>query len=225
MKRLIPTDKEWFNYKKNKHCSVLFAFITYSATFYNGKLYYPKEKYIRDIELLKKVTGLKNKKSIHTYKNKLIDLGYITEDKKNFYPINRIDTTYILIDKVLLYNLCTTESKLSVPIFVYLMDKMNMKQKVYKENTYNFTIKELKEMLGYSTLSQNKTIESKITDCLKELQSKEYIKYNKVFVESEKSAKGNYKIPNYLLTYVFENKKEQPQEIITYEKKESGFVF
>lgn len=219
MKRLIPTDKEWFNYKDNKYCSWLFSFIASSATFYNGNLYYTKKQYIKDIPLIKKYVDIKNKKSIDDKMNKLIKLGYITEDKENYYIINHTDLTYLLIDRDLLYNICITKSVMTIQVFIYLMDKMNMKKIQYKENTYNFTIKELHSALGYSPLSQNNNIDNAIKECLQSLKAEGYINYYYDKVENENSKKGNYKIPNHILTFVCDTIPKQLQEVKKEDKK------
>lgn len=231
MKRLIPTDKEWFNYKENKHCALLFSFIASSATFYNNRLYYTKKQYVKDIPLLKKYTELSTKKSIDKYINKLIELGYLTDDKENYYPINRTDSTYLLIDRDLLYNICTTRSSLSIQIFIYLMDRMNMKQEQYKENTYNFTIKELKSILGFSPLSQNYKIEQAIIECLQTFKVEKYIDYKQIYVSIDNS-KGEYKAPNYLLTFVcnkipnnLQEVKKEEAETAQHENNNKDFIF
>lgn len=219
MKRLIPTDKEWFNYKDNKYCSWLFSFIASSATFYNGSLYYTKKQYIKDMPLIKKYVDIKNKKSIDDKMNKLIKLGYITEDKDNYYIINHTDLTYLLIDRDLLYNICITKSVMTIQVFIYLMNKMNMKLNQYNENTYNFTIKELHSALGYSPLSQNNYIDNAIRECLQSLKSEGYINYNIIPIETDKSIKGNYKIPNHVLTFVCDTIPKQLQEVKKEDKK------
>ena len=66
---------------------------------------------------------------------------------------------------------------MTIQVFIYLMDKMNMKKSQYKENTYNFTIKELHSALGYSTESQNNNIDNAIKECLQSLKAEGYINY------------------------------------------------
>lgn len=199
--RLIPTDDSWYNYKDNRYCAWLFSFMSSSASYYNKRLYYPKKKYIKDIKLIENFLGIK-KRTIDKYINKLLKLNYIEEDKENYYIMNHTEETYLLMNRELLYNICITKSFLTIQIFVYLMDRMNMKQKNYNNNTYNFTIKEIKTILGYSPNTQNYQVEQAIKEVIQTLKAESYINYESVYIETEESNKGNYKIPNYLLTYV-----------------------
>lgn len=215
MKRLIPTDKEWYNYKENKYCAWLFSFMVSCAN-YNKQvndLYYTKSQYKDDMQSIKRLCGVSNKRTIDRYKNKLLELGYITEDENCYHIINHTDMTYILIDKDLLYNICTTKSTLTIQIFVYLLERMNMKKKVYSDSKYNFTIKEVQSMLGYTSNSQNNNLSRAIVECIQTLKAEEYIDYNIVYVESDNNNRKQYKIPNYQLVYICEKLPTAIQQI------------
>lgn len=194
-KRRIPTDKEWFDYKHNKCAGWLFCFMSSSAT-YKEELYYSKSNFIKDLPLIKKFLGVVDKRTINKYLRILINQGYIKEDNENYYFPHK--GSYILIDRDLLYNLCITKSILTTQIFIYLTNRIKFKKEKYNESYYNFTIKEIRTVLGYSDTSQNYTIENAINECLQSLKAENYINYEKVYVDIVVNG-VNKKVPNYRL--------------------------
>lgn len=229
-KRRIPTDKQWFDYRHNKFASWLYCFMISSAT-YNDKLYYPKRNFSRDLPLIKKFLGVSDKRTITKYINQLKSLEYLAEDNENYYfPFQYNTGTYILINRDLLYNLCITKSTITTQIFVYLMDRLKMKQKLYAETSYNFTIKELRVALGYSEKTQNATIEKAINECLMTLKAEQYIDYTNTYVDITTKDGRTQTIPNYVLTYVCETIPQRLDEIKqeqqrTFNVYSSVFVF
>ena len=211
-KRRIPTNKQWFDYNKTKYCGWLFCFMSSSANFHE-RLYYPKRIFLEDLPLIKKFLGVSDKRTITKYVQMLLNNGYLSEDKDNYYfPFELHKDTYILIDKDLLYNLCVTKSTITTQVFCYLKSKLCMKQSVYCENTYNFTLKELRIALGYSAQTQNYRIEQAIKECLQTLKAENYIDYTNVYVDLSINGKCE-KVPNYQLKYVCDCIPEPIQEI------------
>lgn len=202
-KRRIPTDKEWFNYKNNKFAGWLYCFMCSSAT-YQDKLYYNKNNFRADFPTIKKGLGINDNRTINKYITILKNQGYIVEDTNNYYfPFVKNQGSYILIDKKLLYNLCTTKSALTTQIFVYLLNRMKMKRELFNENIYNFTLKELRIILGYSADSQNSRVENAIRECLQTLKAENYIDYNNIYVDILVNNIPE-KVPNYQLTFITE---------------------
>lgn len=218
-KRRIPTDKEWFDYKENKHSGWLYCFMISSATFHE-KIYYPKKDFFVDLPLIKKFLCVNDNRTINKYIAILKDNGYLAEDEENFYfPFVKNKGTYILIDKDLLYNLCVTKSTITTQIFVYLSNRLKMKKEQYGTSQYNFTIKEIRIALGYSKESQNARIEKSIKECLQTLKAENYIDYSNIYIDTIVNGTPQ-KIPNYQLNYITEN---IPQKLAEIKQKE--FVF
>lgn len=227
LKRLIPTDKEWYDYNHNKYCAWLFSYMVSCATYNPTEkdLYITKKSFNKtdNIKLILKFLNVKNKKTVIKYLDKLIDLGYVktTDTDTCYHLLNYTENTYVLIDKDLLYNICITKSALSIQIFIYLLERMTYKQQRTKENIYNFTLKELEIVLGFSGNSQNYNIESAIKECLQTLKAESYINYKIVHIELNDCDK-NYKIPNYQLTYITERLPQSIQEIKQSETAETA---
>lgn len=213
-KRRIPTNKEWFDYKTNKSATWLYCFIISSATYHNKQLYYTKNNYLLDLPLIKKFLGISSKRTIDKYLKILLDKQYIQEDKeKYFFPNNEeFKGRYFLLDKDLLYNLCVTKSTMSAQIFCYLYDRMKYKREENAETTYNFTLKEIRVVLGYSANSQNVPVENAIKECLQTLKAENYIDYNNIYVDIMDNGKL-LKVPNYKLTMICDNIPQKLQEV------------
>ena len=215
-KRRIPTEKEWFDYKNNRFAGWLYCFMSSSASFHE-RLYYRKQDFRADLPLIKKLLSVNDNRTINKYINILKDKNYLAEDENNYYfPYVVKNGTYILIDKDLLYNLCITKSTITTQIFIYLSNRMKMKEDKYKETTYNFTLKELRIALGYSENSQNASVEKAIKECLQTLKAENYIDYENVYIDL--IVKGvPEKVPNYVLTSITE---VIPQKIEEVKKEE-----
>ena len=221
-KRRIPTDKQWFDYKNNKHAGWLFCFMSSSAS-YHDKLYYPKQRFLDDLPLIKKFLGVNDKRTINRYLNILKNNNYISEDDKNYYfPYVIGQGTYILLDRDLLYNLCITKSTLLIQIFCYLYMRMSMKESLSGESEYNFTLKEIRVALGYSSKSQNATIEKAIKECLETMKAGDYIDYENIYVDIMVNGVPE-KVPNFKLTKIIEELPQKIQEIKSAEK--NTFIF
>lgn len=196
--RNIPTEETWFNYIDNKNASWLYCYLISIATYHNGYIYISKENYYDSLPIIRNLLGVSDKqnRSIKKSISYLLDKGYIQESADAYIFVKK--QPYISIDKDLLYELCTTRSNICAQIFIYLKNRLKYKKEKYNSDSYNFTIKEIKGVLGYSVDSQNKTIEKAIKSCLESLERENYIKYINKNVEVPGH---NYKIPNYILTF------------------------
>ena len=226
-KRRIPTNKEWFYYNTNKNSSWLYCFICSSSTYHNKRLYYTKDNYNRDLPLIKKLLGVNDKRTIDSALKRLLKDNYIIEDKDKYYFPNNDEFKgrYYLIDRDLLYNLCVTKSTLTAQIFIYLSDRMKYKREEKAESTYNFTLKELRIMLGYSTNSQNVPVENAIKECLQTLKAENYIDYDIKSVLIHNKSKDTM-TTNYVLTNICAEIPKKIQEVKQEEQRiEEDFFF
>lgn len=223
-KRRMPVEENWFEKKTN---DLLYGFMQASATFNKEeieemkKLYYPKAQFIQDLKMIKKLLECKDKRTIMSKINVLIDRGYLAEDDDNYYFPYERENFYLLMDKDLLFYICTTMSEFSVKTYVYLADKARMK------DDYHFTIKEIKTAFGYSDNTRG-AIENIIANCLALLSSANLIKYEIEYVELP-SSQGEYKVPNMVLknvsTKMPEVTKENIQKIKEVSAASEKFVF
>lgn len=195
-KRRMPLEKEWFDKKTN---DILYGFMQAAATYKpeeverNKQLYYSKADFNTDMKVIKTILRVKDKKNVMTKVKGLIEKGYIAEDAMNYYFPYNPENPYILVDKELLFYICTALSEFSLKVYVYLLNKQGFK------NNYQFTVRELKEAFGYS--STTKTIDATLNACLHALQEIGIIKYHAEYVDLT-TAKGEYKVPNYILDNV-----------------------
>ena len=218
-KRRIPTTKEWFDYKTYKFAGWLYCFMSSSAKFHE-KLYLKKTDFVASWPIIKRATGKDDNRTIKKYLKILLDNNYLSEDEENYYfPFVMNNGTYILIDKDLLYNICTTKSVIAIQTFIYLSNRMKMKKELYDESTYNFTLKELRVALGFSASSQNKLIETAIRECLQTLKAEKYIDYDNIYVDILVNGIVT-KSPNYQLTFIAET---LPQKIVDIKHAEMEF--
>lgn len=206
----MPIEENWFNYGIS---DVLYGFMQASATYNPNekdemkKLYYSKKQYNKDIKIIKTLLGCKDKRTVTSKIKRLVESAYIAEDSENYYFPYDANNFYLLVDKELLYYICTTMSAFALKTYVYLGDKARMKP------NYHFTIKELRVAFGYSSNSQNAQAEKIIGSCLDLLSKAGLLKYHKEMVKVNYNDDG-YECPNFVLDYVATTLPKDTQETL-----------
>lgn len=196
--RRMPVEENWFDKKTN---DLLYGYLQASASYNKDeqdtmkRLYYPKAQFNKELKIIKQLIGCSDKRTVTTKIKTLMERGYLAEDANNYYFPYNPDNFYIILDRDLLFYICTTMSQFSLKTYVYLADKARMK------DNYHFTIKELRVAFGYSSNSQNATMEKAIGGCLDVLARTGLIRYHKEYVDVNYNESG-YKCPNFVLDYV-----------------------
>lgn len=209
--RRMPVEEDWFNKKLN---DIVYGYLQcLGSQHYEGKkiiVELPKTEFNKNLTQLKKILGVKDKRTITAAINKLKEAGYIAEDDEKFtFPYDE-NNFYITIEKQFLKYLCDTANSNVIKIYVYLKFKSNNIQ------NYHFTLKELKLMMGYA--ESTKTCDEMIRNCLACLEKQKIIKTENTYVDVD-SSKGEYKAPNYILLEIAD---KLPESI---EEKKKNFVF
>lgn len=111
-----------------------------------------------------------------------------------------------MIDQEVLQYLIHTRNGQCIRVYLYLLNKYQWKRAQGQE--YIFTIKEIKEALGYST--STKTAETLIQNILTSFNKEGILRYEKI-VESVGVGKKVVPVERCKLTYVLQNKEELPK--------------
>lgn len=194
-KRRIPIEEEWFNRNLS---SILYGFLQANALKNENLmdkqkiLYYSKEQVKNDLSILKKLLDRKDNRSIYTQFNRLIEKGYLSEDDKSYYFPHNEKNLYLLLDKKLLASLVYRTNNVALKIFVYLAFKSKSKK------SYQFTLKELQVILGFSEKTRVHG-ERLVREGLETLANNKFILFHNILITSSST---NYPIPNYVLDYV-----------------------
>lgn len=167
--------------------------------------YLPKPLYTKDKRLLADLCNCSIKTVERNY-NKLIDTGLIKEQTEKdktiiLFPLCYNDR-YSLIDKELLKYLVFTRNKQCIKIYLYLLHQYNCKEQ-YNCGNYNFTIQEIKQVLGYS--DKTKTCDDIIKAILQSLHNENIINYTTQYIKNETDEAPK---PIMILQYVCKTKKE-----------------
>ena len=116
--------------------------------------------------------------------DRLIEQGYIIKNKEEeifLFPPNRTQP-YILINNETLFFLVSTSNSFIIKLYVYLGYKWNWK-KFHHESTYEFTLGELMDMLGYA--GRNAMAEKREGMGLAALKQEGFINFEKRYVKGE----------------------------------------
>ena len=166
-----------------------YGFMIYLATYdeANKVLYLTKNKLEKDFSVLRTILGDMSRGGVLKVIAKLIESNLIVETKldlgkmKNVpcytFPYNA-SSRYQLINNEVLFYILFTRNKCAVRIYTYLYNKYLWKKQT--DDEYEFTIKEIKLALGWS--SSTKTAEELIKMNLISLKNEgiiDYVEYYK----------------------------------------------
>ena len=208
-KRCFPLEGSFMNYSVK---DLLYGYLQYKATFdtTTKQLYIDIKKYREIKPELANLYGCSNR-TVEREIEKLINCNLLKRENDRII-ITATANRYQLIDYDMLEYLLETRNHNTIRIYVYLLNKY-----IWKKSTdakYTFTITELLEVIGYKTVSADKT--KAIRRIIDSLEREGIIKTSIIITPI---SKGNKTIPvqRYLLEYVAEHEneiKKPPRKII-----------
>lgn len=144
--RNISLEDDFMNYSVD---DLLFAFMSYHATYDPGtqEYYLTERNWVKYRPLLKSIITTRNARN---HLNSLIAKGIIkhdTERMRYIFPHNGFKK-YQQVNNSMLYYLIISSNMNVIKIYIYLLNKWLWKNKT--NEPYYFTLKELREALGYS---------------------------------------------------------------------------
>ena len=144
--RNISLEDDFMNYSVD---DLLFAFMSYHATYDpEAQEYYLTERnWVKYRPLLKSIITTRNARN---HLNSLITKGIIKHDVEHMryiFPHNGFKK-YQQVNNSMLYYLIISSNMNIIKIYIYLLNKWLWKEKT--KEPYYFTLKELREALGYS---------------------------------------------------------------------------
>lgn len=144
--RNISLEDNFMNYSVD---DLLYAFMNYHATYdpHTNEYYLTERNWVKYRPLLKSIITLRN---CRNHLNSLISKGIIIHDETHMryiFPHNGFKK-YQPVNNGMLYYLIITSNINVIKIYIYLLNKWLWKNKEHEP--YYFTLKELREALGYS---------------------------------------------------------------------------
>lgn len=144
--RNISLEENFMNYSVD---DLLYAFMSYHATFdpQTQQYYLSERNWAKYRPLLKSVLTTRNARN---HLNSLISKGIIIHDYEHMryiFPHSGFKK-YQQVNNAMLYYLIITSNMNVIKIYIHLLNKWLWKQKTHEP--YYFTLKELRETLGYS---------------------------------------------------------------------------
>lgn len=172
--------------------------------------YLPKPLYTKDKRIIANLCNC-SIRTLDRHYNDLIKAGLIKEQTEKdttiiLFPLCYKDR-YSLIDKELLKYLVFTRNKQCIKIYLYLLHQYNCKEQ-YNCGNYNFTIQELKQVLGYSETT--KSCDDIIKAILQSLHNENIICFTTQYQKQDNDKPPK---PIMILNYVAKNKKEITKNI------------
>lgn len=212
-KRKFTLNEKFMNNKTN---DILYAYLrSISTTKPTGNKeeqwqeYLPKPLYTKDKRIIADLCNC-SIRALERHYNKLIDTGLIKEQTEKdttiiLFPLCYKDK-YSLIDKELLKYLVFTRNKQCIKIYLYLLHQYNCREQ-YNCGSYNFTIQEIKKVLGYSETT--KSCDDIIKSILQSLHNENIIRFTTYYQKQEDNKPPK---PIMILNYVARSKKEISKE-------------
>lgn len=144
--RNISLEDTFMNYSVD---DLLYAFMSYHATFdpQTQEYYLSERNWAKYRPLLKSIITTRN---CRNHLNSLIAKGIVIHDYEHMryiFPHNGFKK-YQPVNNAMLYYLIITSNMNVIKIYIYLLNKWLWKNKTHEP--YYFTLKELREALGYS---------------------------------------------------------------------------
>ena len=210
--RRMPIQEAWLNYGID---SLIYSYMINIASAKPcgpGKfeLYLPVKKYKRHQKTLARLCDNISTRTLQRRLQKIINQGYIvlnTEQDNYYFPYDK-NEHYFMMSNETLFFFCSTSNSLMIKIYVYLGYKWHWK-KYQNQSEYNFTIKELCLMMGYSENSRNQMLENAISMCLAALKRNGFIDFEQKYI------KGNSHVVKTFVLTKFDGERELPHALRT----------
>lgn len=198
--RNISLEDNFMNYSVD---DLLYAFMNYHATYDpNTQEYYLTERsWTRYRPLLKSIINPRNARN---HLNSLIAKGIVihdTERMRYIFPHNGFKK-YQQVNNSMLYYLIITSNMNVIKVYIHLLNKWLWKSKT--KEPYYFTLKELRETLGYSG-SDNAGVDDALHTILFSISKQGIIDATPTYLTINPNAPPS---PVYQLDFVAQNPKE-----------------
>lgn len=198
--RNISLEDNFMNYNVD---DLLYAFMNYHATYDpEQKEYYLTERnWTKYRPLLKSILNTRN---CRNHLNSLISKGIIHYDKERMryiFPHNGFKK-YQQVNNAMLYYLIITSNINVIKIYIYLLNKWSWKNNI--KEPYYFTLKELREALGYSG-SNNEGVDAALRTILFSISKQGIIDATPTYLQINPNTPPS---PVYQLDFVAQNPKE-----------------
>lgn len=215
--RRMPVEDAWLNYGLD---SLIYSYMVNIAsarpiktsTGESYELYLSQKKYKRHKKNIARLCENVTTKTVDRRLEKIIKEGYIILDESAEEPVflfpHDRSQHYFMISNETLYFFVSTSSSLMIKLYVYLGYKWNWKA-YQNEHSYDFTLKELAEMMGYSKNGRNPNVETSIVMCLNVMKRNGFIDFEERYI---KGASHVYK--TYTLTS-FDGQRKLPKALRT----------
>lgn len=198
--RNISLEDNFMNYSVD---DLLYAFMSYHATYdpHTNEYYLTERNWVKYRPLLKSIITLRN---CRNHLNSLIGKGIIIHDETHMryiFPHNGFKK-YQPVNNGMLYYLIITSNINVIKIYIYLLNKWLWKNKEHEP--YYFTLKELREALGYSG-SNNPGVDSALRTILFSIAKQGIIDATPTYLVINPNTPVS---PVYQLDFVAQNPKE-----------------
>lgn len=198
--RNISLEDNFMNYSVD---DLLYAFMSYHATYdpHTNEYYLTERNWVKYRPLLKSIINTRN---CRNHLNSLISKGIIKYDSEHMryiFPHNGY-LKYQPVNNAMLYYLIVTSNMNVIKIYTYLLNKWLWKNKT--NEPYYFTLKELREALGYSG-SDNAGVDSALRTILFSISKQGIIDATPTYLSINPNTPVS---PVYQLDFVAQNPKE-----------------
>ena len=198
--RNISLEDNFMNYSVD---DLLYAFMNYHATYdpATQEYYLTERNWVKYRPLLKSIINTRNARN---HLNSLIAKGIIIHDAERMryiFPHNGFKK-YQSVNNSMLYYLIITSNMNVIKIYIHLLNKWLWKNKT--NEPYYFTLKELRETLGYSG-SNNEGVDSALRTILFSIAKQGIIDATPTYLNINPNTPPS---PVFQLDFVAQNPKE-----------------
>lgn len=198
--RRMPVQDAWLNYGID---SLIYSYMVNIASARPVKtsqgqsyqLYLTQKKYKRHKKNIARLCDNVTTKTVDRRLEKILKQGYIVlreeqADMVFLFPYDR-SQHYFMISNQTLYFFVSTSNSLMIKLYVYLGYKWNWKA-FQKENSYDFTLKQLAEMMGYSKDGRNPNLQTSIVMCLNVMKRNGFIDFEERYIKGSQHVYKTY---------------------------------
>ena len=211
--RRMSLENDFMDYSTD---DLLYGAMAYLATFHptEKKLYLTKKNYTKNRKNFYNLIGSSVAKTLKRHLDALIERGLVAEEDiksgneiypSYVFPYNE-DDNYQIIEAEMLWYVVSTRNQQAVKVYVKLLNWYLWKSQ--QNEQYIFTNKDIMQVLGYSTDSNNALASSMVSNILESFQREGVIRYEE-FSEMMIDSNGNeVPSPKKRLIFVAKSKKE-----------------